>query len=86
MAHRFAVLIDETVSNTKARIITSLQSEGVIAWNDPKFWLEDLGRRDYSLEKDMHHSLLQNATELFEYMQNYIKMNILVMGLISVGQ
>ena len=72
-AHGFVVLSDEALFQYKCDNLYAPQQEGAIAWNDPAlgiYW--QIAPDEIILsEKDKHHPLLSEATELFDYQTDY---------------
>lgn len=71
-AHGFAVLSPEAVFQYKCDNLYAPDQEGAIAWNDPALGI-DWGIPEESVllsEKDRHHPLLSEATDLFDYSQD----------------
>lgn len=71
-AHGFSVLTPEVIFQYKCDNFYAPQSEGAIAWNDPDLHIDWHIPADKVIlsEKDRHHPLLKDATELFDYTQN----------------
>ena len=72
-AHGFAVLSPEAVFQYKCDYPYAPESEGAIAWNDPALGIDwRIPEADILLsEKDKHHPLLAEATDLFDYSIDY---------------
>ena len=72
-AHGFAVLSEEAVFQYKCDYPYAPESEGAIAWNDPALGIDwQIPEADILLsEKDKHHPLLAQATDLFDYSIDY---------------
>ena len=72
-AHGFVVLSDEAVFQYKCDNLYAPQSEGAIAWNDPTLGIDwKVPVADIILsEKDKHHPLLVDCTEIFDYNKDY---------------
>ena len=69
MAHGFAVLSEKAVFQYKCDNFYAPESEGAIAWDDPKLnidWQIPMDKVILS-EKDKHHPLLKNAKIEFKY-------------------
>ena len=72
-AHGFAVLSPEAVFQYKCDNPYAPEAEGAIAWDDPSLGI-DWGIPEASVllsEKDKHHPLLSEATDLFDYSVDY---------------
>lgn len=67
-AHGFVVLSPEAIFQYKCDSLYAPESEGAIAWNDPQLGIDwKIPFEDVILsEKDKHHPLLSDATELFD--------------------
>lgn len=74
-AHGFVVLSDEAVFQYKCDNLYTPQSEGAIAWNDPALGIDwQIPAKDILLsEKDQHHPLLADCSEVFDYKIDYYK-------------
>ena len=72
-AHGFSVLSEEAVFQYKCDNLYAPDQEGAIAWNDPALGIDwGLPSADILLsEKDMHHPLLADAKDLFDYNTDY---------------
>lgn len=72
-AHGFAVLSQEAVFQYKCDAFYEPSKEGAIAWNDPALGIDwGLPPEDIILsEKDKHHPLLSEVTDLFDYSIDY---------------
>ncbi len=72
-AHGFAVLSPEAVFQYKCDSPYCREEEGAIAWNDPALGIDwGIPEPDVLLsEKDKHHPLLAESTELFDYNIDY---------------
>ena len=72
-AHGFVVLSQEALFQYKCDNLYAPQSEGAIAWNDPALAIDwQIPAKDILLsEKDKHHPLLADCTELFDYAIDY---------------
>lgn len=72
-AHGFAVLSPEAVFQYKCDAFYEPSKEGAIAWNDPALGIDwGLPPEDIILsEKDKHHPLLSEVTDLFDYSIDY---------------
>lgn len=72
-AHGFVVLSEEAVFQYKCDYPYAPESEGAIAWNDPALGIDwRIPEADILLsEKDKHHPLLAQATDLFDYSIDY---------------
>lgn len=68
-AHGFSVLSPVAVFQYKCDNFYCPQSEGAVAWNDPALGIDWGIPQDQAIlsEKDMHHPLLSEAEELFDY-------------------
>ena len=72
-AHGFAVLSEEALFQYKCDNYYAPQSEGAVAWNDPRLgidWRLDPANVILS-EKDSRHPKLDEAPELFDYNTDY---------------
>lgn len=72
-AHGFVVLSEEAVFQYKCDYPYTPEAEGAIAWNDPALGI-DWGIPEAEIllsEKDKHHPLLSQATDLFDYSIDY---------------
>lgn len=72
-AHGFAVLSEEALFQYKCDNYYAPQSEGAVAWNDPRLgidWRLDPANVILS-EKDSRHPKLDEAPELFDYETDY---------------
>ena len=72
-AHGFAVLSEEALFQYKCDNYYAPQSEGAVAWNDPRLgidWRIDPANVILS-EKDSWHPRLDEAPELFDYDKDY---------------
>ena len=72
-AHGFAVLSEEALFQYKCDNYYAPQSEGAVAWNDPRLgidWRIPAERVVFS-EKDSRHPKLDEAPELFDYETDY---------------
>ncbi len=72
-AHGFAVLSEEALFQYKCDNYYAPQSEGAVAWNDPRLgidWRLDPANVILS-EKDSRHPRLDEAPELFDYETDY---------------
>ena len=72
-AHGFAVLSEEALFQYKCDNYYAPQSEGAVAWNDPRLGIDwRLDPADVLLsEKDSRHPRLDEAPELFDYNTDY---------------
>ena len=72
-AHGFSVLSDEVIFQYKCDNLYAPESEGAIAWNDPDIGIDwQLPAEDVLLSaKDSAHSMLKDATDLFDYNVDY---------------
>lgn len=72
-AHGFAVLSEEAIFQYKCDNLYAPQQEGAIAWNDPALGIDWGLPVDAVLlsEKDKHHPLLAEASDLFDYAIDY---------------
>ena len=72
-AHGFAVLSPEAVFQYKCDRLYCRESEGAIAWDDPALGIDwGIPAADVVLsEKDKHHPLLAESTDLFDYNTDY---------------
>ena len=72
-AHGFAVLSPEAVFQYKCDSPYNREAEGAIAWNDPALGIDwGIPEADVILsEKDMHHPLLAESEDLFDYNIDY---------------
>ena len=72
-AHGFVVLSEEAVFQYKCDYPYTPEAEGAIAWNDPALGIDwGIPEADILLsEKDKHHPLLAQATDLFDYSIDY---------------
>lgn len=72
-AHGFAVLSEEAVFQYKCDNYYAPQSEGAIAWNDPRIGIDwRIPASDVLLsDKDRKHPSLEEAPELFDYNTDY---------------
>lgn len=72
-AHGFAVLSPEAVFQYKCDNLYAPSEEGAIAWNDPALGIDwGIPEKDVILsDKDRHHPLLSEATDLFDYSIDY---------------
>ena len=72
-AHGFAVLSPEAVFQYKCDNPYAPSEEGAIAWSDPSLGI-DWGIPEAQIllsEKDKHHPLLSDATDIFDYSIDY---------------
>ncbi len=71
-AHGFSVLSPEVIFQYKCDNFYAPQSEGAIAWNDPDLNINWRIPSDKVIlsEKDQHHPLLKDASDLFNYNDN----------------
>ena len=71
-AHGFAVLSEEVVFQYKCDNYYAPQSEGALAWNDPALGIDwRIPAGDVLLsDKDQKHPSLEEAPELFDYLDN----------------
>ena len=72
-AHGFAVLSEEAVFQYKCDAYYNPSEEAAIAWNDPALGIDwGVPASDIILsEKDMHHPLLSQSDDLFDYSIDY---------------
>ena len=72
-AHGFSVLSEEAVFQYKCDRLYEPSSEAAIAWNDPALGIDwGVPASDIILsEKDMHHPLLSQSDDLFDYSIDY---------------
>ena len=72
-AHGFSVLSREAVFQYKCDNYYAPQSEGAIAWNDPRIGIDwRIPASDVLLsDKDRKHPSLEEAPELFDYNTDY---------------
>ena len=72
-AHGFSVLSEEAIFQYKCDNLYAPQSEGAIAWNDPDINIDwQLPAEDVLLSaKDSAHPMLKDATDLFDYNEDY---------------
>ena len=72
-AHGFSVLSEEAVFQYKCDNLYAPSEEGAIAWDDPALDIDwGIPVSDILLsEKDKHHPLLSQATDLFDYNTDY---------------
>ena len=73
LAHGFVELSEEAVFQYKTDNFYNPAAEGAIAWNDPALGI-DWGippEKVILSEKDKHHPLLSESTDLFDYTQDY---------------
>lgn len=72
-AHGFSVLSEEAVFQYKCDRYYDPSSEAAIAWNDPALGIDwGVPASDIILsEKDMHHPLLSQSDDLFDYSIDY---------------
>ena len=72
-AHGFSVLSEEAVFQHKCDRYYDPSSEAAIAWNDPALGIDwGVPASDIILsEKDMHHPLLSQSDDLFDYSIDY---------------
>ncbi len=72
-AHGFVVLSDIAVFQYKCDNLYAPSEEGAIAWNDPALGIDwKVATVDVMLsEKDKHHPLLADASEIFDYSIDY---------------
>ena len=72
-AHGFSVLSREAVFQYKCDNYNAPQSEGAIAWNDPRIGIDwRIPASDVLLsDKDRKHPSLEEAPELFDYNTDY---------------
>ena len=72
-AHGFAVLSEEAVFQYKCDAYYNPSEEAAIAWNDPALGIDwGVPASDIVLsEKDMHHPLLSQSDDLFDYSIDY---------------
>ncbi len=72
-AHGFVVISEEAVFQYKCDYPYTPEAEGAIAWNDPALGIDwGIPEADILLsEKDKHHPLLAQATDLFDYSIDY---------------
>ena len=72
-AHGFSVLGEEAVFQYKCDRYYDPSSEAAIAWNDPALGIDwGVPASDIILsEKDMHHPLLSQSDDLFDYSIDY---------------
>lgn len=72
-AHGFVVLSDTALFQYKCDNLYAPQSEGALMWNDPEIGIDwQLPASEILLsEKDRHHPLLAEATDLFDYHTDY---------------
>ena len=75
-AHGFVVLSDEAIFQYKCDNLYAPQSEGAIIWNDPALDIDwQIPVSDIMLsEKDKHHSLLAECSEVFDYNVDYYEL------------
>lgn len=74
-AHGFSVLTDEVVFQYKCDNFYCHESEGAIAWNDPKLNIDWRipSEKIILSEKDKHHKPLAEADYLFDYNEDLYK-------------
>lgn len=72
-AHGFVVLSPEALFQYKCDNLYAPQAEGAIAWNDPALRIDwQIPEKDIILsEKDKHHHLLEEESEIFDYYKHY---------------
>ena len=72
-AHGFAVLSEEALFQYKCDNYYAPQSEGAVAWNDPRLGIDWRipAERVVLSEKDSRHPKLDEAPELFDYETDY---------------